>query len=57
MMSWAEEAADGKGGVQGLRKEHGGLRLPSHSPLKGKQRKSLLAARVYFLEAVRLRVL
>lgn len=31
MRSWREEAADGKGGVQGLRKEHGSLRLPRAS--------------------------
>lgn len=29
MTSRVEEAADGKGGPQGLRKEYGGLRLPS----------------------------
>lgn len=29
MTSWAEEAVADEGGVQGLRKEHGGLRLPS----------------------------
>lgn len=28
MRSWREEAADGRGGVQGLRKEHGSLTLP-----------------------------
>lgn len=27
MMSWVEEAVDGKGGAQGLRKEYGALRL------------------------------
>lgn len=44
MTSWPEEAADGKGGVQGLRKEHGGLRLPSAtvtSEGKGKKVASL----------------